>query len=70
MKTITVDFPIGHKVIVGDDINAVVTAITIRGEDYASYECSYIYNGIYYSNFFTKDEIKTKPKKVKVGFEK
>ena len=63
---------VGSKVIIGEDINAIITGINIRDKDYVTYECSWWNNGTNSTGWMLPSEItETKnSSRVKIGFSK
>lgn len=62
-------YKIGSKVKLTDDVYGVITGITIRGDNYITYECSWWNGRSYDSKWFHSSEISvTTAEKYKIGF--
>ena len=57
MNNILKVIPIGTSVIIGDDIQATITSIWIRGNGFVQYDCSWWDKRSYNSKWFNSSEI-------------
>lgn len=62
-------YKIGSKVKLADDVDGTITAISIRGNNYITYECSWWNGRSHDSKWFYTDEIEaTSNEKTRIGF--
>jgi len=60
---------IGSKVKLADDVEGTIIAISIRGNNYITYECSWWNGRSHDSKWFHSDEIEiTSTEKTRIGF--
>lgn len=57
MKSKKTRFWVGDKVILGGNISAVITAITLSSDGSIEYRCGYFIQGIYYAYWLHDFEI-------------
>ena len=62
-------YKIGSKVKLADDVYGIITAISIRGDNYVTYECAWWNGRSHDSRWFHTSEIEvTLSEKTRIGF--